>query len=131
MKNRRHKPEPQKALVVTAIVAHGLEFYMNRVVHLLGKQVGANRRNHRADFLNRKSIREVILAARIHRNHGRFKPQRATFHVVREHDKRLQVTANHRMFTFASVITFHRNFKHGVCAQGHFNFIGQLRAVLL
>ena len=104
---------------------------MNRVVHLLGKQVGANRRNHRADFLDRKRIRKIILAAGIHRNHGRFKPERAAFHVVREHDKRLQVTANHRMFAFATVVAFHRDFEHGVCPQCHFDFIGQLRTVLL
>ena len=104
---------------------------MNRIVHLLGKHFGTNRRNHRANFLDRKSIREVILAARIHRNHGRFKPQRSAFHIVRKHDKRLQVTSNHRMFAFASVVAFHRHFEHGVCTQSKFKLVGKQRTVLL
>ena len=35
------------------------------------------------------------------------------------------------MFAFATVVAFHRDFEHGVCTQCHFDFIGQLRTVLL
>ena len=124
VENCRHKPEAQKSLVVTAVIADRFEFHMNGVVHLLGELVCANGRNHRADFLDRKGVGQIILPARIHRNHGSLEPERTAFHVVRQHDEALQVATDNSMFAFTALFANHFHRKHRVCAERHFNLVG-------
>ena len=130
VKNRCYKPETQKSLVVAAVVAHGLEFHMNGVVHLLGEHIRANGRNHRADFLDGKGVGQIILPAGVHRDHRRFQTEGTAFHVVWQYEKSLQLSADYGMFAFASVFAIHCHMKYGICAERHFNFVGQERTVL-
>ena len=110
VENGGHEAEPQETLVVAAVVADGLDFDLYGVIHLLCEQVRTDGGNHRADFLDGKGIRQVVLTAGVDRNHRRFQTEGAAFHVVGENDERLQFATDNRVFTFASVFTFQGDF---------------------